>query len=39
MKVKKVKAEVGEAMYWADYLSLPFTQMVSVFSIHNGSIT
>ncbi|CAO2840173.1 unnamed protein product [Amaranthus hypochondriacus] len=38
MKVKKVKADVGEAMYWADYLSLPFTQMVITETLRMGNI-
>ncbi|KNA04245.1 hypothetical protein SOVF_201480 [Spinacia oleracea] len=30
VKVNKLKARLGEPMYWNDYLSLPFTQMVRV---------
>lgn len=28
MELKRLKTQVGEALKWSDYLSLPFTQNV-----------
>ncbi|KAL2899531.1 3-epi-6-deoxocathasterone 23-monooxygenase [Bienertia sinuspersici] len=38
MRVKKVKAELGESMDWNDYLSMPFTQMVITETLRIGNI-
>lgn len=32
MKLKRAKELTGEPLYWNDYLSLPFTQKVYIYS-------
>ncbi|KMT05545.1 hypothetical protein BVRB_7g176680 [Beta vulgaris subsp. vulgaris] len=38
MKLKELKAELVEHMYWSDYLSLPFTQSVITETLRMGNI-
>ena len=33
MELKRLKELTGEPLYWNDYLSLPFTQKVYIFSL------
>jgi hypothetical protein len=35
LKLKKLKAQLGQPLSWSDYLSLPFTQTVSYIYIWN----